>query len=57
MKLSTFCREYDIARSTAMQWVHSQGFPAYCLMGRWYIDIDEYYKWRKKQHIKNYKYA
>ncbi len=57
MKLTKFCESFDIPRTTALQWVHSQNFPAYNLMGRWYIDVDEYYLWRKKQHIKNYRYA
>lgn len=57
MKLSNFCREYDIARTTALEWVHSQGFPAYNLCGRWYVDIDKFLKWRELQHKKSYKYS
>lgn len=57
MKLNHFCKEFDIPRTTALQWVHSVGFPAYNLCGRWYVDIGQYYKWREKQHIKSYKYA
>ncbi len=57
MKLKNFCEEFDIPRSTATQWIHSAGFPAYNLCGHWYIDIDEYYIWRKKQHQSSYKYA
>lgn len=57
MKLKTFCSCFDIARSTALQWVHSENFPAYCLNGRWYVDIDKYYAWRDVQHKKVYKYA
>ena len=57
MKLKTFCNEFDIARTTVLQWVHSDGFPAYCLNGRWYVDIEKYYIWRDKQHKKSYKYT
>ena len=57
MKLNHFCDEFDIPRTTALQWVHTEGFPAYNLCGRWYVDIAKFYKWREKQHIKFYKYA
>lgn len=56
MKLKTFCDEFDIPRTTVLKWVHSEGFPAYNLCGRWYIDIDKYIRWRELQHKKSYKY-
>ena len=57
MKLKTFCEEFDVARNTVLQWVHSDGFPAYNLNGRWYVDVPKFYKWREQQHKKCYKYA
>lgn len=57
LKLNNFCKEYDIPRATAIQWIHSKGFPSYKLCGHWYVDIEEYYKWREKEHTKCYKYA
>jgi len=57
MKLNHFCREFDVPRSTALEWIHSKGFPGYRLAGHWYIDIEEYYTWRVQEHMKCYKYA
>ena len=57
LKLNHFCTEFDIPRSTALKWVHSNGFPAYNLCGHWYVDIDKFHKWRESQHLKSYKYA
>lgn len=57
MKLANFCKEFDIARTTALKWAHSDGFPAYNLCGHWYVDMDKFYKWRDQQHKKSYKYA
>ena len=57
MKLPKFCAEFDIPRSTALKWVHSAGFPAYNLQGHWYVDVEDFYKWRNKQHQISYKYA
>lgn len=57
VKLNRFCEEFDIPRTTALQWVHSKNFPAYNLCGRWYVDTEQYYRWREKQHIESYKYA
>lgn len=53
LKLKTFCDLFDIARTTALQWVHTEGFPAYNLCGRWYVDVDKFYKWRDRQHAKS----
>ncbi len=57
MKLTNFCREFDIPRSTALKWVHSQKFPAYNLCGHWYVDISEFFEWRERQHTVSYRYA
>lgn len=57
MKLTNFCKEFDVPRSTALKWVHSKGFPAFNLCGHWYVDLAAYYEWRKKQHVQSYKYA
>ena len=57
MKLKTFCEEFDIPRTTALKWAHADDFPAYNLCGHWYVDINQYYKWREDQHKKSTKYA
>lgn len=57
LKLTHFCEKFDIPRTTALQWVHSANFPAYNLHGRWYVDIEKYYKWREAEHKNFYKYA
>lgn len=57
MKLTSFCKEFDVARTTALKWAHSDGFPAYNLCGHWYVDMDKFYQWRDQQHKKSYKYA
>lgn len=57
MRLKTFCAEFDVPYTTAIEWVHSHGFPAYKLGKGWYIDIPDYYKWRRTMHINSYKYA
>ena len=54
LKLNNFCNEFDIPRSTALEWIHKRGFPAYNLSGHWYVDIQEFYEWREAQ--KNEKY-
>jgi hypothetical protein len=57
MKLKNFCEKFDVPRTTALQWMHSEGFPAYNICGHWYIDIPKFYKWREKIHRKFYKYS
>ena len=57
LKLNAFCADFDVPRSTALKWVHSQGFPAYNLQGHWYVDLAAFYKWREQQHKRCYKYA
>lgn len=57
LKLNNFCKEYDIPRTTALQWVHSESFPAYKICGHWYVDVEEFRVWREKQHRFGYKYA
>lgn len=57
MRLCHFCEEYDIPRTTVLQWIHSKGFPAYRLSGRWYIDIKAFLEWREKEHKCSYKYS
>lgn len=50
LKLSNFCKEFDIPRSTIVRWIHNQQFPAYNLCGHWYVDVAAFYKWRDEQH-------
>ena len=47
LKLNNFCTEFDVPRSTALLWINSKDFPAYKISGRWYIDVDGFYEWRK----------
>ena len=49
MKLTRFMREYDVEKRIAYEWIHIEGFPAYKIGGRWYVDIPEYLKWREKR--------
>ncbi len=51
MKLNNFCKQYDIPRTTALKWIHSETFPAYNLCGHWYVDIPKYFEWRDKQQL------
>ncbi len=57
MPLSRFIEEYGIPRSNVERLIHSRGFPAYKLGGRWYVDINQFEKWREIEHSKQYKYA
>lgn len=57
LRLTNFCEEYDVPYQTAIQWIHSKGFPAFKQGKSWYVDIPEYLKWRKIEHQNNYKYA
>lgn len=57
LRLSSFCKEFDMPKTTALQLIHSKGFPAYKLGRCWYIDMSEFMKWRKLEHQRNYKYA
>lgn len=54
MKLNNFCKNFDIPRSTALEWIHILDFPAYKIGGRWYVDVDSYYNWREKENEKHY---
>ncbi len=56
MRLSNFCNEFDIPKNTVLLWIHSKDFPAYKIGKCWYIDVLEYYNWRKTEHRQNYKY-
>ncbi len=47
LKLSAFCEEYDIPRTTAMELIYRDNLPAYKIGGRWYIDMMKFYKWRE----------
>ena len=57
MKLTNFCMEFDIPKSTVIRLIHSKDFPAYKIGKCWYIDIDKYYKWRETEHQRNYKWG
>ena len=57
MQLSHFCTEYDIKPNTARQMIHSKGFPAYKIGGKWYVDIAKYEEWRDQEHRKSYRWA
>ena len=55
--LPQFIQEYGIPRTNVERLIHSHGFPAYKLGGRWYVDILQYEKWREAEHQRQYKYA
>lgn len=57
MDLKTFREVYGISEDTVLRWVHTKKFPAYKQGHKWYVDIREYEKWRKSEHINSYKYA
>ena len=55
--LKTFRKMYGIPENTIERWIHMKGFPAYKQGHKLYVDIREYEKWRKIEHINSYKYA
>lgn len=57
MRLSTFCEEYDMPRTTVTDLVHSSDFPAYKLGKCWYVDVPAFEKWREEKHKRCYRYA
>lgn len=57
MALPKFVEEYGIPRTVVLQLIHSSGFPAFKIGGRWYIDIPCYEKWRELEHKRQFKYA
>ena len=48
LSLRHFCEQYEVAERTAHRWIRTVGFPAYKIMGKWYIDIVKYEEWREK---------
>ena len=57
MPLTQFMKEYSMPRSNVDRLIHTHGFPAYKLGGRWYVDIPEFKKWRVQEHRRQFKYA
>jgi hypothetical protein len=57
MQLNAFCDRYDIPRSTAMDLIHRDNFPAHKIGARWYVDIPAYFRWREETHRQNYRFA
>lgn len=57
MSLPKFIEIYDMPRVSIYQLIHTHGFPAYKLGGRWYVDIQAFEKWREEEHRRQYKYA
>lgn len=49
MKLTRFMKEFDVEKKIAYEWIHIDGFPAYKIGGRWYVDVQKYYEWREKR--------
>lgn len=46
MRIGKFSEEYDIPRTTIMELVYREHFPAYKIGNRWYVDIPKFLKWR-----------
>ena len=42
MKLSNFCKEYDMSRTTVLDLIYYQHLPGYKIGGRWYIDMKKF---------------
>lgn len=57
MNLATFRETYGIPEDTATRFVYTKNFPAYKQGSRWYVDIDEYKKWRETEHRNSYRFA
>lgn len=53
ISLRNFIVEFDVPRTTAERLIHSKGFPAYKIGGRWYIDLPQFYKWREIEDRNN----
>lgn len=51
LKLSSFCEEYDMPRTTVMELIYRQKLPAYKIGNRWYIDIPKFLKWRDLYNV------
>ena len=53
LPLKEFSNEYSIPYTTLMRWIRSKRFyPAYKICGRWYVDIEDYRKWRNEEQVK-----
>ena len=46
LKLGNFCNEYDMSRTTVLDLIYTQHFPAYKIGGRWYVDMKKFKEWR-----------
>jgi hypothetical protein len=57
LSLPQFIKEYNMPRVSVYQLIHTHGFPAYKLGGRWYVSVPEFEKWRAEEHRRQYKYA
>jgi hypothetical protein len=49
LNLKHFCEVYDVPYQTVFGWIHAQGFPAYKIDGKWYVDVKQYEAWRAKR--------
>ena len=47
LKLSNFCAEYDMPRTTVMELKYRENFPVYKIGSRWYVDLQKFLKWRE----------
>lgn len=52
MRLSTFRKVFDVAKTSAARLVHRRDFPSYKIDGLWYVDVPEFYEWRKTHNLK-----
>lgn len=57
IRLTRFCEEFDMPRTTVFEHIYAKRFPAYKIGKNWYVDVPEFLKWREKEHKRSYKYA
>jgi len=59
LSLPDFCEAFDMKASTVKEFASRKEnrLPAYKIGRKWWIDIEEFKKWRAQEHKRSYKYA
>lgn len=52
LKLSNFCKKYDMSRTTILELIYTHNFPAYKIGNRWYVDVSKFIKWREMYNVR-----